>query len=221
MEGWPGTCSLATGTIARNEALRHRRRPLVQPLRLLALLAAIALAYAAVQVLPAWLQRSGALPGRPTPGASDTPAAGASPGARGPSARPTVDPAAATALPADPGGLAPWSPLSTPPSRPSPSGYQLVPDIAAWNNYEHRRVAIAGTFGQEIGPLGQYYSFVFNADPPEGRQTRPVLLVTYDGLPDPSWRPGAPMIVYGEAQGYADMLGTQMPLVRAEGISRR
>jgi hypothetical protein len=82
-------------------------------------------------------------------------------------------------------------------------------------------VAINGVFSQETGALGQTYVFLMTADPPVGLSTTQSLLVVYDGLPDPSWRPGARIVVYGQTSGYTVLLGARLPLLRADGISSR
>ncbi len=186
--------------------------------RVIAILVGVALIGAGVFVL-----RPVFTPGDQPPASVSVPSQPtATPGAPADAAISTVGPATAITS----GQVPPKPPVAqttqaTPVSHPSPSGYRRVEDITQWDSLNKVRVSVSGSFVQGLGPLGRAYAFVINGPAPGSPQPAPSLLVSYDGPPDPQWEPGVPLIVYGTAAGYADVLGIRLPLLKADGVSRR
>jgi hypothetical protein len=129
--------------------------------------------------------------------------------------------AAAFALPP----ASPMIPLETPTAyasgRPTVSGYQHLEDLSQWNSAQRRPLAVTGWFVKGMGISGRDYVFTMRLDTPEPRPTTQSLLVTYEGIPDPAWRPGTHLVVYGFSNGFTDLLGTRIPLLLADGIELR
>jgi hypothetical protein len=104
-------------------------------------------------------------------------------------------------------------------TRPTVSGYHQIEDGYQWGVLYRRPVMIVGSFIREIGLSGQDYLFVFRPESLETNRATQSLLVSFEGPPDPNWRPGSRLIIYGTPNGFTDLLGTRLPLMLADGIT--